>query len=46
MQQLTSHLHLAAFHIRLAGGVEVSAGEGASRGVDVGEDGAVEWVDP
>jgi hypothetical protein len=32
----TSHLHLAAFRVRLAGGEEGSVGEGTSRGVDGG----------
>ncbi len=43
---LTSHQRLAALHVRLAGGVAASAGEGASRGVVVGGDGAVLWDGP
>jgi hypothetical protein len=42
----TSHLRLAAFRVRLAGGEAVSAGEGDSCGVDVSEDGAVGWGIP
>jgi hypothetical protein len=42
----TSHLCLAAFSVRLAGSVAVSAGEGDSQGVDVGEDAAVGWGIP
>jgi hypothetical protein len=42
----TSHRRLAAFRVRLAGGVVASAGEGASRGVVVGGDGTVGWDGP
>ncbi len=42
----TSHRRLAAFRVRLAGGVAASAGEGASRGVVVGGDGIVGWDGP
>ncbi len=43
---LTLHRRLAAFRVRLAGGMAASAGEGASRGVVVGGDGTVGWDGP